>query len=105
MRSFLLLAQMTLFFYLTVGAKTHIAPKNNAQTNEIKFQSLKIKKELSDKKISPLRKYTLAILAAREFNQMNRKNEALDFYQLAKEIKVDENKNEIQYYLTKKEKG
>lgn len=103
MRSFLLLAQMTLLSFLTIGAKSHVPHKNTAQNKEIKFLALKLKKEMSDKKLSPLKKYTLAILAARELNQIGQKNEALEFYEMAKDIKVEENKLEIHLAIAKKQ--
>ena len=61
MRSFLLLAQMTLLFFLTIGAKSHVPHKSTAQ------------------------------------------NEALEFYEMAKDIKVEENKLEIHLAIAKKQ--
>jgi len=102
MRAFLLLAQITFFFFINVGAKTHFVPKPAMLNPEIKFLDLKLKKELSDKKLSPHRKYTLAILAARELKQLNHSDKALEFYKLANELSVGENKNEIDFALSKK---
>jgi len=101
MRAFLLLAQITFFFFINVGAKTHFVPKPAMLNPEIKFLDLKLKKELSDKKLSPHRKYTLAILAARELKQLNHSDKALEFYKLANELSVGENKNEIDFALSK----
>ncbi len=102
MRTILLLAQITFLFILNVGAKTRVVQKSALQNNEIKFLDLKLKKELSDKKLSPQKKYTLAILAARELKQLNNHEKALEFYQIAKDIKVDENKTEVQLAFSKK---
>jgi hypothetical protein len=101
MRSFLFLVQIIIFCSLTIGAKPHI-PSNSALKNkEIKFLDLKLKKELNDKKLSPLKKYTLAILAARELKQLYYSDKALEFYQMAREIKVEENKAEITHAFSK----
>lgn len=102
MRFFFLLAQITFLFILNVGATPHFVQKSGLQNNEIKFLDLKLKKELSDKKLTPQKKYTLAILAARELKQLNNKEKALEFYRIARDIKVDENKTEIQMALNKK---
>jgi hypothetical protein len=102
MRLFFLLAQISFFFFLNVGAKTHIAQKSGLQNSEIKFLDLKLKKELNDKKMTPQKKYTLAVLAARELKQLHYSEKAIEFYQIAKDIKVDENKTEIQLALSKK---
>lgn len=102
MRQFLILAQITFFFFLNVGAKTHIAPKSGLKNPEVKFLDLKLKKELSDKKLSPQKKYTLAILAARDLNQLNHHDVALEYYKLARDLKVDENQNEVISALSKK---
>lgn len=102
MRVFLILAQITFFFFINVGAKTHFVPKPAMLNPEIKFLDLKLKKELSDKKLTPHRKYTLAILAARELKQLNHKEKALEFYRLANEFSVSENKTEINLALSEK---
>jgi hypothetical protein len=85
-----------------ISAKRHtplIAPKPNS---EVKFLELKYKKEIADKKNSVSRKYLLAILAARELSEMKSFEKSLEFYKLAKEFKVDENKNEINLALANK---
>jgi hypothetical protein len=71
------------------------------KNKESKFLELKLKKELSDKKLPPQRKYTLAILAARELKQLNLNDSALYFYHMARDIKIDENKAEISLALSK----
>ncbi len=103
MRFFLLLTQITFFFFLNVGATTPIIKKSGLQNSEIKFLDLKLKKDLSDKILSPQKKYTLAILAARELKQLNHHEKALEYYKIAKDIKVDENKTEILLALSKKQ--
>lgn len=103
MRKFLILAQITFFFIFTVGAKTRLAHKAPLLNPEIKFLDLKLKKELSDKKLSPHKKYTLAILAARELKQLNHHDKAMEYYRIASEFKVDENRNEILIALKKKD--
>lgn len=103
MRSFLLLAQITFFCFLMIGAKFHIASNLSMKNKEIKILDLKLKKELSDKKLSPQKKYTLAILAARELKQLKQLDKALDFYQMARDIKVDEIKVEITQFLSKEQ--
>lgn len=102
MRSTLLLVQIILLSSFTLGAKTRIVPTPAIKNKEIKFLDLKLKKELSDKKLSPQKKYTLAVLAARELKQLNYSDKALEFYQIAKDIKIDENKNEINLALNKR---
>ncbi|MFA6236790.1 MAG: hypothetical protein WC635_05630 [Bacteriovorax sp.] len=95
MRSAFLLIQITFLCFLTIGAKTHIARSPAVEIDDIKFLELKLKNEISDKKLTNLKKYALAILAARELRQLNYKKESDKFYLLAKDINVDENKNEI----------
>ena len=102
MRSTLLLARILFLCFLTIGAKTHIAKKTVYQNNEIRFLELKLKKEINDKRLSPLKKYTLAILAARELNQLNYPNKSQEFYQLARDLRVAENKTEINMALSTK---
>lgn len=85
-----------------MGAKTHIPSNSVIKNKEIKFLDLKLKKDLNDKKLSPQKKYTLAVLAARELKQLYYSDKALEFYQIAREIKVDENKAEITQALSKK---
>jgi hypothetical protein len=102
MRQFFILAQITFLFLLNVGAKTHIAQKSGLKNPEVKYLDLKLRKELSDKKISPQKKYTLAILAARDLNQLNHHDVALEYYKLARDLKVDENQNEVINALSKK---
>lgn len=97
----MLLTQITFFFILNVGATNPIVRKSGLQNNEIKFLDLKLKNELSDKKLTPQRKYTLAILAARELKQLNHHEKALEYYKIAKDIKVDENKTEVLQALSK----
>jgi hypothetical protein len=84
-----------------MGAKPHIASTFSITNNETKFLELKLKKELNDKKLTPQKKYTLAILAARELKQLYYANKALEFYQIAREVKTDENKNEINQAFSK----
>lgn len=86
-----------------IGAKFHIASNLSMKNKEIKILDLKLKKELSDKKLSPQKKYTLAILAARELKQLKQLDKALDFYQMARDIKVDEIKVEITQFLSKEQ--
>ncbi len=105
MRVLLILAQIVFFFFLFAGAKTQFVPKNTLVSPEIKFLDLKLKKELSDKKLSPQRKYALAVLAARDFKQLKHKEKALEYYKIAYDLKVDENKNEILVALSKKQRG
>lgn len=81
----------------------HIPQKRPFHNNEIKFLHLKLKKEVNDKKNSPLKKYTLAILAAREFSELGYKLKSNEFYQLARDIKVKENKTEVLLALSKKQ--
>lgn len=95
MRKYFLLVQIAIICLLTVGAKPHISKTTNTKKKELRVLELKLKQESSDKKISARRKYTLTILAAREMSQHNYKKESLEFYQTAKEIKTDQNKNEI----------
>jgi hypothetical protein len=95
MRSIFLLVHVLGICLLTIGAKSHVAKKSEILNKEIKVLYLKLKKELTDKKLTPHRKYTLSILAARELNQLKSKKEALEFYQIAKNINVDEFKGEI----------
>ena len=101
MRAFLLLVNI-LFLSLPIGAKPHIPSSSAIKNKEIKFLDLKLKKELNDKKLSPQKKYTLAILAARELKQLYYAEKSRDFYQIAREIKVEENKTEIIQALAKK---
>ena len=101
MRSLLTLVQIIFFSLLTMGAKTHV-PLNSPITNrEAKFIYLRLKKELSDKKLSSPKKYTLAILAARELKQLHANDKALEFYLMAKEFRGEENKSEINQALAK----
>lgn len=100
MRSNFLLVQIILLCFLTMGAKPHAVRNplviSNVKNKEIQVLELRLKRELSDKKISNLRKYTLTILAAREMQQLKHPKKSLTFYQMAKEIKIEMNKNEIQ---------
>lgn len=77
--------------------------KSALANNEIKFLDLKLKKELSDKKLSPHKRYMLAVLAARELKQLKNPEKAIVFYQIAKDIKVEENKIEITQALSNKQ--
>jgi hypothetical protein len=104
MKTFFLLTQITFFFICNVGATARFEPKTALANNEIKFLDLKLRKELSDKKLSPQKRYTLAILAARELKELNHREKAIYYYQLARDIKVDENKTEIQLALSKNTK-
>ncbi len=101
MNSFRLFLNLVLICSLTMGAKTHFSTKKTIDKSESNLLVLKSKKELNDKKLSPLRKYTLAILAARELRQIHQNEKALNFYQIAKDIKVEENKIEITQALSK----
>ena len=67
----------------------------NFVQNEFKFLELKTKKELNDKKNSAIKKYTIAILAAREFRLLQQKHQAIEFYKLAQEYKVEVDKKEV----------
>lgn len=82
-----------------MGAKPHAARDslfiNSVKNKDLKVLNLRLKKELNDKKISTLKKYTLAILAARELQQLKFSKDSMAFYQMAKEIPVEVNKNEI----------
>jgi hypothetical protein len=101
MRSYLLLGQILLLSFFSMGAKPHITSTFALKNNELKFLELKLKKELSDKRLSPQRKYTLTILAARELKQLDYDEKAFEFYLMAREIKSDENRTEISHALTK----
>lgn len=103
MRSTFLLIQIAFIFLLFIGAKTHVSRSPQEENKEIKFLKLKLKKELSDKRLSAHKKYTLAILAARDFRRINLLKESLDFYKIANEIKIDENKNEIRQAFSKRQ--
>jgi hypothetical protein len=85
-----------------MGAKPHMPNSFVIKNKEIKFLELKLKKELNDKKFSNQKKYTYAILAAREFKQLQFPEKALEFYLIAKDIKTDENKVEIIQAISKK---
>lgn len=99
MRSTFLLVQITFICLLTMGAKPQAARDslftNSVKNKDLKVLNLRLKKELNDKKLSTLKKYTLAILAARELLQLKFPKESIAFYQMAKEIPVEVNKNEI----------
>ena len=102
MRRFLLLFQIIFLTMLTIGASPKFVTKNYAIKNkEVQFLDLKLKKELSDKKLTSQKKYTLAILAARELKQLHYNEKSLEFYKMAKEIKTDENKTEVYQALEK----
>jgi hypothetical protein len=86
---------------LFLGAKRQSGltlPRSKPNT-ELKFLDLKYKKEITDKKISNSKKYLLTVLAAREFSEMHFTEKSLEYYKIAKEIKVDENKNEVNLAL------
>lgn len=102
MRFFLLLVQIVLLSLVTLGAKSHLPTNSAIKNKEAKFLVLKLKKELSDKKLTPLEKYTLAVLAARELRQHQYSEKAVEFYQLARELKVNENKTELTWAISKK---
>ena len=102
MRSFILLVQIIFFSLIFMGAKSHIPASSALKNKEIKFLDLKLKKELTDKKLTPSKKFTLAILAARELKQLNYPDRALEFYQIAREAKTTENKAEFTQALSKK---
>ncbi|MDO9182338.1 MAG: hypothetical protein Q7U04_08005, partial [Bacteriovorax sp.] len=102
MRSVLSLILSLLICTLNIGARSHLPVALAKKNDEIIFLELKLKKELSDKKLVPQKKYTLAILAAREFKQLHNLEKSLDFYQIAKETKVEENKIEITQAFSKK---
>jgi len=95
------LVQISAICLLTTGAKQNIESHHAFKISEINFLDLKLKKELNDKKLSPKKKYLLAVLAARELKQLHRLDKALEFYQIAWDVKVDENKAEIILALTK----
>lgn len=95
MRIFLILTHVFFLFLLFVAAKPRIHSPLILKNKERKFLELKLKKELSDKKLSPQKKYTLAILAARELKQFKYQTEALEFYRIARTIKANNNKSEI----------
>lgn len=75
---------------------------NSIFEKEIRFLELKAKKEISDRKNSPLRKYTLSILAAREFKSLEENKKAAEFYKQALEIKVEVDKKEAKDFLKDK---
>lgn len=102
MRFFLLLVQIVSLSLVTMGAKSHLPTNSALKNKEVKFLVLKLKKELSDKKLTPLKKYTLAVLAARELRQLQYFEKATEFYQLARELKVNENKTELTWAFSKK---
>ena len=95
------LVQIIAFCLLTIGAKHYEESRHALKNSEIKFLDLKLKKELNDKKLSPQKKYLLAILAARELRQLHRLDKAIEFYQIARDVKVEENKAEINLALNK----
>jgi hypothetical protein len=102
MKNWLKFFCLVLLCNLCLSAKRHpnaIAPKSNS---ELKFLDLKYKKEISDKKNSNTKRYLLAVLAARELSEMHFAEKSLEYYKLAKEIKVDENKNEINLAMANK---
>lgn len=104
MRSTFLLVQITFICLLTMGAKPQAARDslvtNSVKNKDLKILNLRLKKELNDKKLSTLKKYTLAILAARELQLLKLPKESIAFYQMAKEIPIDLNKNEIHLAIT-----
>jgi len=102
MNSVQLFLNLLILCSLSMGAKTHIASKKMIDKSESNLLFLKSKKELSDKKLSLQRKYTLAVLAARELRQIHQNEKALEFYQIAKDIKTEENKAEIIQSLSNK---
>ena len=91
---------------MLLSAKPYYGQNSNKQIaikdKELHFLELKTKKELNDKKNSILKKYTLAILAAREFKLTNHPNKSLEFYRLAQDIKVEIDKKEIKEALKSK---
>lgn len=97
----------TILFLTTLsafGAKTTLPTSTVPQVRfekEFRFIELKSKKEISDKKNSPLKKYTLAVLTAREFHLLGKDKKALEFYKIANEIKVDVDKTEVKEALKK----
>ena len=102
MRSFLFLIKILFLCMLLVGAKPRLTPLPSIKNKEIKFLELRIKKELNDKKLSAQRKYIIAILAAREFKQLHYPDKSLAFYQMALDVKANENKTEITQALVRK---
>lgn len=88
---------------LSLGAKPLVkfSPKNTLN-KELRFIELKAKKEIADKKNSNIKKYTVAILAAREFRSIEEKNKSLEFYKLAQEIKTEIDKKEVIEAISKR---
>lgn len=83
-----------IFFLLSATQKPEqLPPKVNLR--ESKFLELKAKKEVNDKKLLPLRKFTLTLLNAREFKMLNHPRKSQDFYKMAAELKGDFGPNEI----------
>lgn len=76
--------------------------KNKLLDKEARFIELKAKKEFNDKKSSTIKKYTTAILAARELKNLKHKHRALEFYKMAQEIKIDLDKMEIKEAIKSK---
>jgi hypothetical protein len=71
----------------------------NIINKEIRFLELKSKKEISDKKATPLKKYTTAILTAREFKLLGLDSKSIEFYKIANDIKIDIDKHEVKLAL------
>lgn len=85
-----------------MGAKARIPSNATLKNKEIKFLELKLKKELNDKHISSHKKFTMAILAGREFIILKHPEVAHDFYQIANEMRIEENKQEAAAFLANK---
>ncbi len=84
-----------LLWSLLIGAKGHVGQSTNIKNKELKYLDLKFKKEISDKKLSIQKRYLLCILAARELKELNFKEKSNEYYRMAKDFKVEENKKEI----------
>jgi hypothetical protein len=103
MRSISLTITLLLICFICLGARSHVGKANVFKNKEVEFLALKYKKDLNDKKLSPLKKYTFAILAAREFKQLKQFKQSIEFYQIANKFKSSENDTEISLALSSKE--
>jgi hypothetical protein len=103
MKLIVLSFSLLLFNSNSFGAKPHfLQVKRDLADHEVRFMELKAKKEINDKKSTNLRKYTIAILAARDFKFLDYPNKSIEFYKIAQDIKIDIDKSEIKDALIKK---
>jgi hypothetical protein len=81
------------------SSKNHSFKKESLFSKEQYLLEFRAKKEISDKKNSPLSKYTIAILVAREFKSIGNQSKAHDFYKIADEMKIEMNRHELKLNL------